>query len=194
MRHTRSAATATQVANKLTIKVAPTISAGLTEPAADRRAMIVAGTKVNPVVHRARSVHIAGEAVSLFGLSFCSSCMALMPKGVTALPKPSMLALTVMTIAPIAGWLRGTLENKTRITGLSSRAKKRTIPACSAIFKTPSHKHITPINLKASATASSAALIALFVTISMRPFTAAQMIPATIKNIQTKLITSHHPH
>ncbi|MNW03104.1 hypothetical protein D3C71_1989890 [compost metagenome] len=41
----------------------------------------------------AKSVDMAAEALSLSGLSFCSSCMALMPIGVAALPNPNMLAL-----------------------------------------------------------------------------------------------------
>lgn len=53
------------VANKLTIRVVPTISVGFVEPAADRMAIMVAGTRVNPVVHNANNVHMAADAVSL---------------------------------------------------------------------------------------------------------------------------------
>ncbi len=36
----------------------------------------------------ASRVHIAGLATSLFGFKFCSSCIALIPIGVAALPSP----------------------------------------------------------------------------------------------------------
>ncbi|MNC70731.1 hypothetical protein D3C75_1215700 [compost metagenome] len=49
-------------------------------------------------VFSASRVHMAGVAVSLSGFSVCSSCIALMPIGVAALPRPSRLALMLERI------------------------------------------------------------------------------------------------
>lgn len=61
-----------------------------------RIAISVVGTSVMLDVLSASSVHIAGVAVAGSGFSFCSSCIALMPIGVAALPRPRMLALMLL--------------------------------------------------------------------------------------------------
>jgi hypothetical protein len=62
------------------------------------------------------------------------------------------------------------------------------MPAFSAIFIMPNHKHMTPISFNDNSTAPSAALIALCVTISMRPWKPAYKMPLTINSNQIKLI------
>ena len=52
------------------------IIVGFREPEAARRAMIVVGIKVMLDVFIAKNVHIAGEAVSLSGLSSCNCFIA----------------------------------------------------------------------------------------------------------------------
>ncbi|MNG07913.1 hypothetical protein D3C84_912380 [compost metagenome] len=47
-------------------------------------------------VFSASSVHMAGVAVFGSGFSFCSSCIALMPIGVAALPSPSKFAAILL--------------------------------------------------------------------------------------------------
>jgi hypothetical protein len=102
-RYQRSTKIAAVVEMIVAIKVVPTISAGLRELKFIRMAIKVAGIKVTLDVFSASSVHIAVLAFSLSGLSFCSSCMALMPIGVAALPKPRMFALILDMIYPNAG-------------------------------------------------------------------------------------------
>ena len=51
----------------------------------------------------ARNITMALLAVPLCGLSLSSSCIARMPNGVAALPRPSTLAEMFIIIAPIAG-------------------------------------------------------------------------------------------
>jgi hypothetical protein len=85
------------------INVVPTISAGLIELKFIRMAIRVVGIRVILDVFNASSVHIAVLALSLSGLSFCSSCMALMPIGVAALPRPRMFALILDMMYPSAG-------------------------------------------------------------------------------------------
>jgi len=65
--------------------------------------MSVVGTSVMLDVLIASSVHMAGVAVFGSGFSFCSSCIALMPIGVAALPSPSRFALMFDMMYPIAG-------------------------------------------------------------------------------------------
>ena len=51
----------------------------------------------------ARNSAIALVAVPFSGFRVSSSCIALIPNGVAALPRPSALALMFMIIAPMAG-------------------------------------------------------------------------------------------
>jgi hypothetical protein len=82
---------------------APTISTGFEEENASLIPIIVAGIKVIQEVFNAINVHIASDASGLLWFNSCNSCMAFIPKGVAAFPKPSMLALRFRIIAPMAG-------------------------------------------------------------------------------------------
>ena len=79
------------------------IAVGCCEPAAASTPIIVAGMSCTPDVVMAMNVTIGLVAVSLSGLSVCSSSIALMPSGVAALLRPSMFAAMATTIAPSAG-------------------------------------------------------------------------------------------
>ena len=81
----------------------PTISVGLADPKESLTPIIVAGIKVIQEVFKAKKVHMAVEASSESLFKVCSSCMAFMPNGVAALPSPSILALKLRIMAPIAG-------------------------------------------------------------------------------------------
>ncbi len=95
----------------------PRISAGAREPAAARSAITVAGTSWTEAVLSAQSMACASLAVPGRGFSVSSSCMARMPNGVAAFPRPSTLAETFMTMAPMAGWPSGTSGKSRRSTG-----------------------------------------------------------------------------
>jgi hypothetical protein len=71
----------------------PTISVGLAELKDSRMAIMVAGIKVIQEVFKARNVHMASEASDESRFNFCNSCIAFMPSGVAALPRPNILAL-----------------------------------------------------------------------------------------------------
>ena len=77
--------------------------AGLADPPAARSAMTPVGRSVTAEVLMARNSTIAFVAVPLCGFSVSSSCIARMPNGVAALPRPSALAEMFRIIAPIAG-------------------------------------------------------------------------------------------
>src|SRR5688572_3733941 len=95
--------TAAMVPRKVATIVGAMIAVGFGDPAAARTPIIEAGTNCTPAVVTAISVTIAFEAVSLSGLSVWSSSIALIPSGVAALLRPSMLAASASTIAPAAG-------------------------------------------------------------------------------------------
>ena len=79
------------------ISVVPTISVGEIELYCIRMAMTVVGINVNPDVLIAKKVIIDLEAVSEL-LNFFISCMALIPIGVAALPRPKKLAIKLETM------------------------------------------------------------------------------------------------
>ena len=81
---------------------------GFAAPICARYVNMVTGNKVTAEVFSTKKRICALLAVSLNGLSFCNSCMALMPRGVAALSSPNALADIFITIAPIAGWFLGT--------------------------------------------------------------------------------------
>src|SRR5262245_51331895 len=87
------------------------MAVGFVEPAAANTPIIVAGMSWTPEVVNARNVTMGFVAVSLSSLSACISSMALMPRGVAALFRPSTLAAMATTIAPAAGCSGGTSGN-----------------------------------------------------------------------------------
>jgi len=79
------------------------MAAGLAAPAAARMVITPRGNRVTLEVLIARNKHMALVAVPFSGASFSSSCMALIPMGVAALPKPRALAAMFMIMALMAG-------------------------------------------------------------------------------------------
>ena len=71
----------------------------------------------------ARNITMALVAVPGFELSLSSSSIALIPNGVAALPRPSMLLEMFRIIALIAGLPTGTAGNKRWSTGPTTRAR-----------------------------------------------------------------------
>src|SRR5665648_651416 len=133
---------ATVIAHPVATIVVPIISVGLREPACIRTAITVAGISVIQEVFKARKVIIAGLATSGVEFSFWSSCIAFSPKGVAALPKPKILALKFIIIAPSAGLLGLRDGNKRRTAGPKTRARPFMKPASSAKRMSPNHKLI----------------------------------------------------
>ena len=72
--------TAATVPAKVATSDGAMIAVGLSEPAAARTPIIVAGMSWTPEVVTAMNVTMALVAVSLSGLSVCSSSIALMPR------------------------------------------------------------------------------------------------------------------
>ncbi len=110
---------------------------------------MVVGMMVRPEVFRTRNMIIGFVAVSFFGLSSCSCCMAFRPVGVAALSRPSMLEATFIKMEPMAGWFFGMSGKRRENTGLSMRASTFTAPAFSPIFMMPSQRASTPVSPKA---------------------------------------------
>ena len=102
-------------------------------------------------------MHIAFDAMPLCPLSRSSSCIALMPNGVAALPIPSRFALMLEIIAPAASESGLMLGNSRRMTGRSSLRSAFITPPSSAIFKSPLQKHIAPVSASTVIIASFAA-------------------------------------
>ena len=121
------------------------IPAGSVEPAAARSAITPVGNNVTLDVLIARNKAIAFDAVPLHGFSLSSSCMARMPNGVAALPRPRAFADIFRIIAPIAGWFAGTSGNNRTISGRIVFAITVSMPPSSATFINPRKNAITPI-------------------------------------------------
>ena len=83
--------------------VVPTISVGLADPYVILIEITIVGIMVILEVFNAKNVAIDLVAFSLFVFNFCNSCIAFIPMGVAAFPKPNMFAVIFETIYPIAG-------------------------------------------------------------------------------------------
>ena len=104
------------------------------------------GTSVSPVVLSTRNIIIGLLAVSFCGFSSCNSFIALSPKGVAALSRPSILADTFIKIDPKAGCPLGIFGKSFPNNGLIRREKNAITPPCSPIFINPNHNDKTPVN------------------------------------------------
>ncbi len=157
-----AAITAITVFTALAAIVVTKIDAGVVAPSEARSAMTPEGSTATPLVLIARKSTIALVAVPFVLLSASSSCIALMPNGVAALPRPSTLAAMFMIIAPMAGWSAGTSGKSRTITGRIIRASTSRPPAASSTFMSPRNSVIAPARLMARSTLpfapSSAAL------------------------------------
>ncbi len=174
-----AASTATTVLKTLATSVGTKIDSGAADPAAARIAITPVGSTATPDVLIARKSTIAFVAVPGCLLSVSSSCIALMPNGVAALPRPSTLAPMFMTIAPIAGCVGGTSGNRRTSTGRMSRARASSPPAASTTFISPRNSVIAPARVIASVTLalapSNAAVPTAAIFVGSAPDTAATM-------------------
>ena len=84
-------------------RVVGRIPAGSLDPAAARMAMTPVGKRVTLEVLMARNRTIASVAVPLTGFNLSSSCMARIPNGVAALPRPRAFADIFRIMLPMAG-------------------------------------------------------------------------------------------
>ena len=140
-------------------RVVGKIAAGSAEPAAARSAITPVGNNVTLEVLMARKRAIALVAVPFSRLSVSSACIARMPKGVAAFPRPRAFAERLRIIAPMAGCSGGTSGNNRTISGLVVRAMMSNKPPLSATFISPRNSAMTPISPSASVTALPAASI-----------------------------------
>ena len=83
---------------------------------------------------------MAYVAVPLCLFRLSKACMAFIPKGVAALPKPRMFDDMFIIMALMAGWSPGTSGKSRVITGFSLRAITLKRPAFSATFIKPNHR------------------------------------------------------
>jgi hypothetical protein len=93
---------AANVEKLVAIRVGAMTFAGSCDPAAARKAITVMGMMVREEVVRATNVHMASVAVPGSWFSSSSFSIALIPKGVAALPIPKMFAEMLRMMAPIA--------------------------------------------------------------------------------------------
>ena len=121
-----------------------TIDPGDSEPTEARSAMIPVGSSARFDVLMAKNSAMALVAVPGRGFSASSSIIALMPNGVAALPKPSMLEVILRIIMLMAGCSAGTSGKSQHITGRNPRANAcRSPPSCRTRIS-PSQRAITP--------------------------------------------------
>ena len=170
--------TPTIVAEPLANHVGKKMPAASADPSEARTPIIPLGSTASPAVLIARKSAIALVAVPgrLFSLS--SSWIALMPNGVAALPRPSMLAEMLRIIAPMAGLSAGTPGKSRRMSGRTSRATVAIRPPFSATRISPRKNAMTPTSPIARSTALRADVMIDPVRSSMRPVAAARRTEA----------------
>jgi hypothetical protein len=178
------------VAIPLANQVGTKIPVASSDPAAARSPMTPEGRTASPAVLMARNNTIAFVAVPFSPLSLSSSSIALMPKGVAALPRPSMLLAMFMIIALIAGCSGGTVGNRRRMTGATARATSRSRPPSSATFISPRKNAITPISLREMSTALRESWRIALVSACISPFAAASRIESKTRNTKMPLSMS----
>src|SRR3990167_1354956 len=94
-----AATMATMVEQVVAMREGIKMAAGLVAPAAARMVITPRGSRVTLEVLIAKNRHMALVAVPFSALSFSNSCMALIPMGVAALPRPRALAAMFMIMA-----------------------------------------------------------------------------------------------
>ena len=107
--------------------------------------------------------------------------MALIPRGVAALFRPSMFAASASTSAPPAGWPGGTSGKSHLSAGLNARPTSDTSPAASATRIMPSQSVMMPTRPIAICTAPAADSTAPFVTSAGVPLMAATTMATAIR-------------
>ena len=174
-------------------RVVGKMAAGSLEPAAARSAMMPVGRMVTLEVLIARNKTMALVAVPLCWFSVSSSCMARMPKGVAALPRPRTLADMFRIMAPMAGCSAGTSGKRRTMRGRTVRAMMTSRPPASATFMSPRKRAMTPTSPMARVTALPADSTMARERTSMGDLSSAvaatqasSRTPATAKAISTR--------
>ena len=114
--------------------------------------------------------------------------MALMPKGVAALPRPSMFAEMLRIMALMAGCSAGTSGNRRTMTGRTRRASCRIMPPASRMRTNPSHSDMMPIKPMASVTAPFAAAMLASAAACICPDAPANSMPPMTNATKTTLM------
>ena len=171
----------TQVENDVASRVGNQMPAALSDPIDALSAITPRGARATFEVLMARNKTMALVAVPLWGLRLSSSCMALIPKGVAALPRPSILEAIFMIMALRAGWSAGTSGNNRTMRGRSQRARVCRNPPTCTTRSMPNQKAITPTRPMASVTADLAESIEAVVTSAILPVKAAVTTEPTIR-------------
>ncbi len=180
---------AAPVAKAVANRVVGITAAGSCEPAAARKAITWVGSKVTFAVLIARNSTIASVAVPFIGLSRSSSRMARTPKGVAAFDRPSILAATFITMAPIAGSSGGTCGKRRWSSGRSRRARAANKPAASAILSRPWNSAIAPIRPMPKVTASCADWARAVPSASMPPAAGSASAFQAATATETRMMT-----
>ena len=148
-------------------RVVGRMPAGSTDPAAARSAITPVGNKVTLEVLMAKKSTMGSVAVPGWELSLSSSCMARIPKGVAAFPRPRAFEDRFSIMAPMAGCSGGTPGKRRTISGRIRRATSVNMPPASATFMSPRNRVITPIRPRANSTDPPADSTMAFDRISM---------------------------
>ena len=135
----------------------------------------------------ARNSAIALVATPLCWFSLSNSTIAFKPKGVAALPRPSMLEAKFMTIAVIAGWSAGTSGKSRRKSGRRPRMMTRSRPPSEATRTSPRKKTIAPVSPITSSMARLAVSRDVLETSSIRPVKAAKTTELSTSPSQIQL-------
>src|ERR1035437_4997245 len=125
------------VATKVAIIQGINMSVGFTAFKEALIAIILTGINVSPDACKQRNIICALDAVSFLGLISWRLSIALIPKGVAALSRPSKLAEKFITMWPIAGWFFGNSGNNLEKKGPTIFAKSLIPPALSAMLIKP---------------------------------------------------------
>jgi len=126
------------------------------------------------------------ESLSLF--SVCRSCMALMPMGVAALPRPKKFASRFRLMDVIAGWSPGMSLKSRLIRGRNAWAIWWISPESSMTLAMPSHRETIPRRKIDISTAALAPSNMALVTASGPPEKNAATMLTAIRTTQTKFI------
>ena len=153
-------------------------------------AMTPRGITATPEVLMARNSAIASVDTPLRVFRLSSSRIAFNPKGVAALPSPSMLAARFMIMAPMAGWSGGMEGKSRRMTGAKPCAIACMRPASRKMRMKPSQSAIIPMRPMAMVTAPLAESMPAWFTSVMRPVNAATATEPRISTMKIPFSTS----
>ena len=172
--------TPTTTEAELASQTAGRISKGAADPACIRSSPTVVGSRSRAAVLSTTNMAMWLVATPGVEESLFSSCMALMPRGVAALPSPSRLAEMFIEMAPMAGPAGSRPGKASRVRGERARLMMWVSPAFSATFISPHHRHMVPVRVITISTAAPQSFIKAADTASILPQSRATTIPNRI--------------